>query len=108
MLALRTLLEWLCVPLLVVGLQLPQASLLYWLTSALFTLAQVHSSASSLGTCLGFPALLAHVCPLHPCPKCMAAATVWAAPLLWTASALRTLAWVLHSWFSSAFWPKLR
>ena len=45
-LALRTVLEWLCVPLLAIGLQLPQATLVYWLASSTFTLAQVPSSAS--------------------------------------------------------------
>ena len=41
MLALRTVLEWLCVPLLAISLQLPQGTLLYWLASSTFTLAQV-------------------------------------------------------------------
>ena len=45
-LALRTVLEWLCVPLLAIGLQLPQATLVYWLASSTFTLAQVTSSVS--------------------------------------------------------------
>ena len=41
------MLEWLCVPLLAIGLQLPQASLLYWLASSTFTLAQVLLTTSS-------------------------------------------------------------
>ncbi len=37
---LRLCLEWLTVPMLLVGLQLPHASLVYWLTSGLYTLGQ--------------------------------------------------------------------
>ncbi len=37
---LRLFLEWLTVPMLLVALQLPQASLCYWLSSGLATLGQ--------------------------------------------------------------------
>lgn len=44
---LKLLLEWTCVPVLVVAAQLPQAAVLYWLSSLSFTLLQVSACSHS-------------------------------------------------------------
>ena len=47
-LVLRTFLEWLTIPLLLVGLQVPHGIFCYWLTSSLFNIAQVPILRSQL------------------------------------------------------------
>ena len=51
----RVLLEWLSILMLIITLQLPQGPVLYWASSATFTLVQVSFSRQLLGQMLSSP-----------------------------------------------------